>query len=323
MSQSNESSAAAAEQRDSAVEGAPRPTRPPRNQRRAEAPQQEPGQQEPRQQQQQQRSSSSPEKPGGRKDKAGKQQADAAPEPRKLSLRELFAPSADDADTATGETPKNWDELVRRSKLTPEQLDEMELTIEGVGPLKFKDLRAKAGQVGELEVNQLRFDQRRIRQEGELMRAQAELRELVAMIPPNQISPKLVDAVRRRHEATVNSERELTLEHIPEWTKDSVRSQDLAGMRKFASNYGFPESWLDTVTDHRALKMMRDAYLTRQMIDKALAEVTVPQEKGQPGSAKGTRSAAKPSVERSSRKAGMRPTQRDNLMNIFNRSKEN
>ena len=192
----------------------------------------------------------------------------------------------------------------------------------GAEPLPIGELKDRIGELVDLETREMQFEQRRMRTEGETLRAQAEMRELMALIPRDKITPELVNKIRQRHEATQKKERELTLETIPDWQNETRRTEDISGMIEMLGDYGFDESFITTVVDHRALKFIRDAYLTQKRIKAALAKVTVPQKKGgHRPSSKTAKGAAKPSAhEPSTRRTGVVPDQRTRIAELFNKS---
>jgi hypothetical protein len=168
----------------------------------------------------------------------------------------------------------------------------------------------------------LQFDQHRREREGELLRVQNEIRELMQLIPREQLKPELIEKVRGQHESTMRRERQLTLEHIPDWRKDETRLADLEGMTELVQDYGFPESFITTVVDHRALKMLRDFYRMNKRIKEALAKVTTPPKKGMKPSGKGPKGPASPTNMNSNgkRSAGAVPNQSAKLRELFKTS---
>jgi len=224
-------------------------------------------------------------------------------EPKRLSLAELFA---EDGDNSDGESDSGNDDpskpidtidgLIKRHKMTPEQVYKIKVPMaQGAEPLTLGELKDRVGELVELETRELQFDERRVKAEGELLRAQTEMRDLMALIPKDQIKPEMVEKIRKRHEATQAAERRATLEHIPEWQDEGRRVKDLEGMVELVEDYGFGPEFLSTVVDHRAMKMIRDYMLMRTRIRNALAKVKDGKPaKGQRPSGKSAKGAAKP-----------------------------
>lgn len=252
------------------------------------------------------------------------QQAD---EPQRLSLADLFREDGDDIDDDGNvvvddvtKPPETMEVLSKRLGFKPEQIYNVKIPMPaGAEPLTIGQLKDRIGEIVDLETRETQFEQRRIASEGDLLRAQTEIRELLAMVPREHINPETVKKIRQRHEANMHREREATLEHIPAWNDEKVEMQDKQGMIKFMSNYGFDASFLGTVTDHRALKFIRDMYLRDKRINNALAKVTIPDSKGQRASGKTKKSAVRPNVQQSQRQ-NVAPDQRSRLAALFNQS---
>lgn len=250
--------------------------------------------------------------------------ANESAEPKRLSLAELFQDDADgngessSVDDDTSKPPESIEQVVKRLGLKPEQVYAIKVPMpNGAEAVTIGDLKDRVGELVELETRETEFETRRIRQEGDVLRAQTELRDIMAMLPRDQIKPEVVEKIRKRHEAVQTEERRRTLEVIPQWRDDKTRLADITGMIAHLSDYGFDEGFLNTVVDHRALKYMRDMYLRDKRIKAALAKVvTEKPNKSQRPSGKPAKGAVKPARENNSRRS-VTPTQRDRIMNMF------
>lgn len=254
-------------------------------------------------------------------------------EPRRLSLAEIFGKSdegedgenrinlSDDTSDDPTKPPESVDVAIKRLGLKkPEDFYAIKVPMpNGAEALTIGELKDRVGEVVDLETREAQFDQRRIASEGELLRSQAEMRELMALVPKDKLTPEVLEKVRKKHEATMKKERAATLEHIPEWQDDKRRLEDIEGMIEMLSDYGFDETFITTVVDHRAMKFMRDAYLTQKRIKAALAKVTIPQKRGTRTSGKASKGATKPSTYERTRQAPMMD-QRSRIASIFNKS---
>jgi hypothetical protein len=109
--------------------------------------------------------------------------------------------------------------------------------------------------------------------EADFTRGQQELQALMTALPKTELKPETLEEIRKRHEATLKVERTKTLEVIPEWRDEAIRKQDITGMVEHLTGYGLPATYLQTVSDHRVMKYVRDNYLRKQRLEKALALV--------------------------------------------------
>lgn len=246
-------------------------------------------------------------------------------EPRRVSLAELFSEDGDDEEgnndssDDVSKPPETMEQLTKRLGLKPEQVYGVKIPLsDGAEPLTIGQLKDRVGELVDFETRETQFEQRRVKAEGELLRAQAEIREILAMVPKEHIKPEVVEKIRKRHDENMRRERQMTLEHIPEWREEKKCAEDLQGMSEFLSDYGFDETFIGTISDHRALKFIRDMYLRDKRIKAALAKVTVPNSKGQRPSNKPAKGAVKPGAYGSNKRSqGSAPNQRARLAQIL------
>lgn len=259
------------------------------------------------------------------------QQQPQTDEPRRVSLAELFSDNEDGSEEFDNEgntvvddptkPPDTLDVLSKRLGFKPEQIYNVKIPLaDGAEPLTIGQLKDRVGELVDLETRETQFESRRMQVEGELLRSQTEIRELLGMIPKEHINPAIVEKIRKRHETNMAFERKMTLEHIPEWRDEKRAGEDLQGMIDFTKRWGFDETFIATVHDHRAIKFIRDMYLRDKRIQAALAKVTTPDSKGQRGSAKTKKAAAKPTQSNQNRKSGAIPNQQQRLAALFNQS---
>jgi hypothetical protein len=252
------------------------------------------------------------------------QQAEVTDEPKRLSLAELFKPDTIEAENASLDNDSgpvdSIDGVSKRLGLKPEEVYAIKVPMpNGAESLTIGDMKDRVGELVELETREAQFDQRRIKSEGEVLRAQTELRELISMIPKENIPAGIVDKIRKRHESTVSRERELTLEHIPQWQDEKTCAAEIKGINELLSNYGFDETFIASVVDHRALKFIRDMYLMDKRIKAALAKVETPTKRGKLPSGKFGKPAKSPGSyeSNSSRHSGVVADERSKVKSLF------
>ena len=295
--------------------------RPSRNERRIQRAQGvQKVQPEPKQQQQQQQQQQPARKEPARNGKAAPVEEESGP--RRLSLAEMFKDSeetADDDNDDVSQPPKDLKRVLKRLSLKPEQFDDVMIDIEGQQPMPFKTLRSRVGELAGLETEQVKFESHRLKAEGEILRSREEMRAILAMIPPDKLTPQLIDKVRTQHAQMQQRERQSTLDVIPAWNNQETMEKDTAGMKKFVNKWGFDSTWLDQITDHRAIKFIRDMYLRDLRIEAALAQVTIPEDSSQRGSAKakGKGGTQKPQEEKQTTRRSRVQTPNDRLMGMF------
>lgn len=169
--------------------------------------------------------------------------------------------------------PTDLKSLAERLATKPEDLYAIKVPMPNGESRTLGELKDLAAKQDEFTLRELEFEEERQRKEGELIRAQDELREMLAALPKEAIKPEMLDKIRQKHEATLKLEREKTLDVIPEWRDEDRRTEDVRGMIEHLKGYGFPENYLTNVVSHRMLRYIRDNWLREQRIRKALEAV--------------------------------------------------
>lgn len=210
--------------------------------------------------------------------------------------------------------PKGLKDLAERLELKPEDLYALEIPMADGKTKTLGQLKDAAAKEGDLSVRELAFEEDRSRQEGELLRAQSELRELVAALPKSAVKPEVLDTIRQKHELVLKRERAKTLEVIPEWQDETKRTEEIAGIVEHLKGYGFPANYLQSVFDHRTLKYIRDNWQREQRIRKALEQVEAMKPRT-PAKSKPNGAAPKPAESRAPRQT---QDNRSRLLNLLN-----
>lgn len=174
--------------------------------------------------------------------------------------------------------PKTVNELAERLGVTVKDLYEIKFPLGnqagGDGESRtLGELKDMASQHGQFEVDRMQFEESKTKRENEFMRAQAEMSELLSMLPKNAIKPELLQAVANKRTALLKREKARTLEVIPEWSDEETETAERGEMQEHLSAYGYSRSYLDSVTDHRTLKYIRDNMQRQKRIERALAQV--------------------------------------------------
>lgn len=74
-------------------------------------------------------------------------------------------------------------------------------------------------------------------------------------------------------------ERDLLMSALPEWTNDETRQRDIRSIQSYGESVGFSGEELGAITDHRVLKVLRDAAQT-QAVSKPRANGKKPKSSG-------------------------------------------
>lgn len=205
--------------------------------------------------------------------------------------------------------PKALKDLAERLELAPEDLYAVEIPMADGKTLSLGKMKDAAAKSDELSVRELEIEERRSQQEAELTRAQQEQQALLAMVDPKAITPEMKDAAKKKIDASIKRERELTLKAIPEWANQTVRDADLAGMTELLKDYGITEQFLTATMNHKLFRFVRDAYLRKSRMEKALSKVTPVKKTSATGKSGGGNGAAR-KPETSSTSTRLSPRER-------------
>ncbi len=145
---------------------------------------------------------------------------------------------------------------------------------QGEQPYTLGKLKDLAAEQDAFTVRSLQLEETARAREAKLAQAEREVEALVGALPKEALKPELRKALSDRYAQTVSTERQRTLEVIPEWADESKRTGDLKGMLEHLRGYGFADDYLTRLVDHRALKFVRDAWMRETQIRAALAKVT-------------------------------------------------
>lgn len=243
-----------------------------------------------------------------------------------LSLAELFAEPDESTETVEGADDPNapletFDQVAKRLKVKPEDLYKVRIAMkDGAEPVTIGELKDRVGELVEHDRRVLEFDNRRIKQEGEIISARQEFRTLLELLPKEAITPALIEKVRRIHTEQMSQEVTRLKEVVPEWQDQKTYQQEFGEIQKYLGRWGFDATILNTLTDHRALKFVRDSWLRDKRIEAALVKVTKPAAKGKSPSAKGKTAAVKPVITNINRGQNRQATQDDKIRALLDSS---
>ena len=182
--------------------------------------------------------------------------------------------SDDAAGGSDDAAPTKFNDLAGKLGLELDALYKLEVSqAEDGTPVTVENLKDHYALQGDLSMREIDFEERRTKQESELMQAQEELRELLAALPEKAIKPEVLQNIRNKHDAQKTLERRRTLEVIPDWKDEKTRTADIEGMSEHMKQYGYPVDYLERVADHRQIKYIRDNWQREQRIRTALAKV--------------------------------------------------
>ena len=137
----------------------------------------------------------------------------------------------------------------------------------------IEELKALQGTQDDLTIRELEFEESRVNKESGLRQAQNELAEIVASLPEGTLKPAVMEKLRAKNVARVQVEQSRTMEAIPSWSSEPLRTKEMEGMINHLERFGFAQDFLSSVTDHRLLVFIRESHLREKRIQNALSKV--------------------------------------------------
>lgn len=199
----------------------------------------------------------------------------AAPEPDAGEIRNdqdaikavealLAAPRSAEPETVPddpepAEMPGDLTALAERLQATPEKLYGVKVPMADgesrtLGELKdgYRTAQALTKERGEFQTERTTFDQER-------RQALDELERVIRHLPAEALNPDALHALRAAHNERLQRELAQLLEREPEW-KDPVKyASERPGIEEYAAGFGFTAEDLAQISDHRVLRVLRDA----------------------------------------------------------------
>jgi len=155
------------------------------------------------------------------------------------------------------EKPLTLKELAKELGVDAKSLYEVEIPIGDGKKLSLGELKdlAKQSDDHRTALEQLRGVE--TDRSNEVMLARRELATMMQALG-DQVDPMAVHAVQEMNSKHLQRETTLMMAAIPEWRDPVHRAADKKEMVDFVGKYGFTESELGQVTDHRLVKLLRD-----------------------------------------------------------------
>jgi hypothetical protein len=143
----------------------------------------------------------------------------------------------------------------------------------GREPMTIGQIKDKFAQWDSLEADRLALSERQVKADREQVARNDEVRELLSMIPKEQLNKEVLEraaarVVQRRQQATAE-----LLASIPEWKDEARRAADLKEISTSLKGYGIPEHFAASITDPGIMRFLRDAIRREAQVNKALEAV--------------------------------------------------
>lgn len=182
--------------------------------------------------------------------------------------------SAESSGDTEKTTPTKFNDLAGATDMDLDALYKLEINLDDDSePVTIEQLKDSFKQRSEFEKDRFEFEETRTQQETELLRARAELNDILEALPKNAVRPEVLERIRDKNEQRMQVERTRTLDAIPAWKDQDKRTADLAAMSEHLGQYGFPTEHLGTLQDHRWFPYIRDNMAREKRVREALEKV--------------------------------------------------
>ena len=122
--------------------------------------------------------------------------------------------------------------------------------------LTLSALKDSQAQAGELDEARTTLDVDRETFQNEMLRARQELAEVIQLLP--QLPPQLIEQAKQKHIETLDRERAALVGIMPEWADAATYNRAVDDMAKTAATYGLSRLDVESIVDHRVMKMLHD-----------------------------------------------------------------
>ncbi len=193
------------------------------------------------------------------------------------------------SEGAVNTSPTTLDDLAKSADIDVEALYKVPIPMGGEEgeTLTLGELKDIGKKDRDLTVRELKLEEDYRKKNGDLLKAQGGLRELIAALPDKALTPEARQKAAELYATKVQAEESRTLELIEEWKDPQTRKAEEEEMRQHLMEYGLPSTYLDSVIHAEARYYIRENMLREKRINAAIEQA----EKVSPGST-GTGAAA-------------------------------
>jgi hypothetical protein len=200
------------------------------------------------------------------------------------------APEGEAVETPSNAKPTSLKALAETLEMEDKDLYDIEVPMANGESRTLGELKDLVAKQDDLDLRELQFEENRHESESALIKAKQEVQALIADLPENALRPEKLEAFRKKRDLQIAEERRMTLEVIPEWKDENTRLSEIKGIVEHLNGYGFPETYLGAVVDHKTLKYIRENWQREQRIRRALEQV----KKGAPSPTRTSKPAKAP-----------------------------
>lgn len=167
------------------------------------------------------------------------------------------------------------DDLARAAGLTRRELNKLPLNITGpkgeAWTIELGELKTRMADLYKLDHDRAEYAESRSQFELERVDHERRLRAIVDAIPVQALPPRLMQRIEAQAEETKARESAMLRKARPEWGDSKYQQRELAAMTAAAKVYGFTETEVNTILDHRVFLLLQDFARDRARIAASTA----------------------------------------------------
>ena len=149
--------------------------------------------------------------------------------------------------------------LAERLGMTPAELfRDFEIPVDGGEPLSLGDFKDAGKILRDVRDAKNDLAEKRVTFENETMQQRQTLQAAIGKIPPELLTPELIDTVQREHSLYVQGERDALLKVRPDLGDAAKWGKIRPMIEAHLAPYGFRASEIENIIDHRLAKYVID-----------------------------------------------------------------
>ncbi len=190
-------------------------------------------------------------------------------------------PSGDDVEEEEQAQATTFKEMADKLGMSKKELYGVEINLGNDSIVSLGDLKDAFKDYESIKDGQEKFEATKTHEQNEMMIARRQMDQLVQLgQQTGNLTPQIIDQLDKIHGDNVTRERNALLTTLPEWRDSNVRQTDYHEMGQLLGQYGFTQTELEGVVDHRLIKFVHDMTKRVNLVKKATKKAGIPANTG-------------------------------------------
>ena len=161
--------------------------------------------------------------------------------------------------------------LAEKLGVEPSDLYKVKIGLSDGEQMTLGQMKDRVQALTDLDTEKQQLTKQQIDYENQRLKERAEVTALLSKVQ-HAITPEMVEQTRAERDQLIARERQALLEAVPEWRDAETYTRDRTALVEFVADYGVSEAEFSNITDHRLVKVLRDAHKLKQSLSSANAE---------------------------------------------------